>query len=167
MNITSLVLVAAEAHAGAAPAPGGWGVTSDGVLDLLAAAALLVGIFFMLVGALGVLRLPDAYHRLHAASKCTTLGLTGMLIATMLHVDSLAVVGKSAIVIVFTFVAAPIGSHMLAKAAHLVGLPMWERTGEDQLAADKASGDRSRGGWEGERTAEKASCEKCVCSSAA
>ena len=115
--------------------------TASGVRDLLAIIALSFGLFFMFVGVLGVLRLPDAYSRMHAASKCTTLGLTGMLIAAGLHLWTLDVVAKSATVIIFTYIATPIGAHLLAKAAHHGKLPQWDRTLSDELAEDKANPD--------------------------
>ena len=116
------------------------GLTPRAILDIAAALALLVGLFFMFVGALGVLRLPDAYNRIHAASKCVTLGLTGMLIAACLHVGDGSLISKALATIGFTFVATPIGSHLLAKAAHHARLPRWARTLSDELAEDKAAG---------------------------
>ncbi|XAL99978.1 monovalent cation/H(+) antiporter subunit G [Phycisphaeraceae bacterium D3-23] len=104
------------------------------VLDILAIIALAIGLFFMLVGGIGVVRLPDTYHRLHAASKCSTLGLLGLVVAAMLHVGTLAVVTKSIAVIAFAFVAVPVGSHLLAKAAHRDKAPLWEGTLSDELA---------------------------------
>ncbi len=130
----ALTLAAAEAASGAS-------FTISGVRDLLAIIALTIGLFFMFVGVLGVLRLPDAYSRMHAASKCTTLGLTGMLIAAGLHLWTLDVVAKSATVIIFTYIATPIGAHLLAKAAHHGKLLLWDRTLSDELAEDKANPD--------------------------
>ena len=113
-------------------------MASAGVRDFFASIALAGGLFFMLVGALGVLRFPDAYQRIHAASKCTTLGLAGMLVAALLHVWTLDIAGKAIMVIVFTFVASPIGSHLLAKAAHHANIDQWPETLSDELAQDKA-----------------------------
>lgn len=113
------------------------GFTFHALMDWLAAVSLLGGLVFMVIGALGVHRLPDAYNRLHAASKCVTLGLTGMLLAACYHMGTAPIVSKALITIVFTFVANPIGSHLLAKAAHHAGLKQWERTLSDDLAADK------------------------------
>ncbi|MEM1355862.1 MAG: monovalent cation/H(+) antiporter subunit G [Planctomycetota bacterium] len=106
--------------------------------DILAIGFLLAGLFFMFVGALGVVRLPDAYHRLHAASKCSTLGLMGLVAAAMCHVGTLDVMTKSIAVVLFAFVATPVGSHMLAKAAHRDGAEQWKDTLSDELAEDKA-----------------------------
>jgi multicomponent Na+:H+ antiporter subunit G len=117
------------------------GFTWHALMDWLAAIFLLGGLVFMVIGALGVHRLPDAYNRLHAASKCVTLGLTGMLLAACYHLGTAPIVSKAIITIVFTFVANPIGSHLLAKAAHHAGLKQWERTLSDDLAQDKRDPD--------------------------
>ena len=51
----------------------------DTVRDVITVILLGSGLSFMLIGAWGVVRLPDAYHRLHASSKCSTLGLLFVL----------------------------------------------------------------------------------------
>ena len=112
-------------------------MTNQLILDTLAVFFLIGGLFFMLVGAIGVLRLPDAYHRLHAASKCSTLGMMGLALAACLHVGTADVVAKSIAVILFIFVSTPVGSHMLAKAAHRDKADQWDGTLSDELAEDK------------------------------
>ncbi len=109
--------------------------------DTLAVFLLIVGLFFMLVGAVGVFRLPDAYHRLHAASKCSTLGMMGLAAAACLHVGTPDVIAKSVALVLFIFVSTPVGSHMLAKAAHRDRAPQWGGTLSDELAEDKAGGE--------------------------
>lgn len=123
-----------------------------GILDVLTAMAVLFGLFFMFVGAIGIGRLPDFFNRTHAASKCVTLGISGLLIATVLHFAALAVsargdeaapglvgaVTKAVLVIVFTYTAAPVGSHMLARAAHLDRAAKDAHTLGDDLAEDRA-----------------------------
>ncbi|MFW6336231.1 MAG: monovalent cation/H(+) antiporter subunit G [Phycisphaeraceae bacterium] len=106
------------------------------IADLLAIVCLVIGLFFMTVGAVGVLRLPDVYHRLHAATKCTTLGLLGLLLAAILHVHALDVMTKALLTVAFTFVASPVGSHMLAKAALADHAPQWSGTIDDEHAKD-------------------------------
>lgn len=115
------------------------------ILNVLAAGFLVAGLFFLLVGAIGIFRLPDAYNRIHAASKSITLGIIGMLTAAVLALcapdgdydsaEALAAVTKAVLVIIFQFVAAPIASHMLAKAAHADGAAKFAAT-EDELAED-------------------------------
>lgn len=114
------------------------GITFRAFFDLVSALCLLAGLAFMLIGALGVVRLPDAYNRIHAASICVTLGLSAMLVAACFHIGAPPIIMKSIITLVFIFVATPIGSHMLAKAAHDTNLPQWDQTLSDELAEDKA-----------------------------
>ena len=113
------------------------GFTMRALADLIAAALLLGGLLFMFIGSIGVVRLPDGFHRIHAVSVCATLGLTGMLLGACFHIGSIVLISKAAMTIVFLFVAAPAGSHLLAKAAHDGDLPQWEKTLSDELAEDK------------------------------
>lgn len=129
-------------------------ITIRAAFDFISAAFLLAGLFFMFVGALGVVRLPDAYNRIHAASICVTLGLSAMLVAACFHLNAAPILTKSAITIVFIFVATPIGSHMLAKAAHDTNLPQWENTLSDELAEDK-----QRYGWTDREPADEANAD--------
>lgn len=112
------------------------------VIDLLTVAFLLFGLFFLTLAAVGVVRLPDLYHRMHAASKGSTLGVTGLLIASILAFslhpegDLAGIVTRVGLVIVFLFIANPVGSHLLSKAAHLDSAPLWPGTLSDELAED-------------------------------
>jgi multicomponent Na+:H+ antiporter subunit G len=118
------------------------------VFNILSMIALLGGLFFMFIGAFGLWRLPDLFNRMHAATKCITLGITGMLIAVILRMavqegdaQQVSIVGgitKAILVIIFQFVAAPVASHMLSRAAHKDGLKQWEGTLSDDLAQDDA-----------------------------
>jgi len=117
--------------------------TARAFFDLVAAGLLGVGLFFMLVGAIGVVRLPDAYHRIHAASMCTTLGLSAMILAAAFHIGDAAVAAKGVVTIVFLFAAMPVGSHLLAKAAHHGRSPQWPATASDELTEDKADPSRA------------------------
>ncbi|MEM9418277.1 MAG: monovalent cation/H(+) antiporter subunit G [Planctomycetota bacterium] len=107
--------------------------------DIIAGCFVLVGLFFFLVGAVGIIRMPDTYHRLHAATKSSTLGLIGLLVGVVFHIGTGAVDAKVITVIIFAFVAGPVGSHMLAKAALRVGDRQWEGTLSDDHAEDGLS----------------------------
>jgi len=116
--------------------------------DLLTVAAMLFGVFFMTVGAVGLARMPDLYHRMHAATKCVTLGIAGLLIAAAISLITLEeaspvdLITKVLLVIVFQFVANPVGAHLLSKAAHLDGCNPWQGTLSDELEED--SGEHAR-----------------------
>ena len=105
--------------------------------DVITVTFLVVGLGFMLVGVCGIVRLPDAYQRLHASSKCTTLGLLGLLVGAAVHIGTPESIVKATLTIVFAFVATPVGSHALAKSAHAAGMPQWYGTLSDELAEDQ------------------------------
>jgi multicomponent K+:H+ antiporter subunit G len=85
--------------------------------DYLVSAFLLIGAAFVLVGGIGLVRLPDFFMRLHAPTKATTLGVGGMLLASMTHFVALGAPNAHELLItLFLFVTAPVSAHMLAKA---------------------------------------------------
>jgi len=93
-------------------------------LQGVAAALLLVGALFTLVGAIGLLRFPDFFMRLHAPTKAATLGVGGMLLAGMVLAWWQGETGLQALLItLFLFVTAPVSANLLAKAAIHLNLP--------------------------------------------
>lgn len=100
----------------------------SGLRDILVAVSLLTGVLFSLVSAIGLLRLPDLYLRLHATSKTTTLGLAGVLLAVLLHFGSYEVATKVLLVIAFTYFTAPTGAHMIARSAYICAVDWYART---------------------------------------
>ena len=112
----------------------------DTVRDVITVILLGSGLSFMLIGAWGVVRLPDTYHRLHASSKCSTLGLFGMLAGAVVYIGTADALIKAALTLLFAVVATPVGSHILAKAAHNTGLRQWPHTLSDELADDQRDG---------------------------
>ncbi len=87
-------------------------------LEAALSFCLVVGGLFALVGAIGLVRLPDFLTRLHAPTKSTTLGVGGMLAASMLYfIGSGRFVVHELLVVLFLFVTAPVSALMLAQAA--------------------------------------------------
>lgn len=94
--------------------------------DWMVAALLVIGTFFILVSSIGLLRLPDFYSRLHGPSKASTLGVICVLLASVLFFsfdqDFLRI--RKLLAIAFVFLTAPVGVHMLAKAARKSNVPV-------------------------------------------
>lgn len=89
---------------------------------ILSGLLLYAGVFFVLVGNAGLLRMPDFYTRLHAAGLTDTLGAGLVLAGLAVHVGwSLAAV-KLLLIILFLFITGPTASHALAKSALRGGL---------------------------------------------
>lgn len=101
--------------------------------DIISTLLLVIGGAFMLLAGLGVLRMPDLYMRMQAATKASTLGVACMLLAVAVHFDELGVTTRALLVIAFMLLTAPVAAHMIAHAAHVVDVPMWEGTLTDEL----------------------------------
>jgi multicomponent Na+:H+ antiporter subunit G len=93
--------------------------------EAAAAGLLLVGLFFVLAGVVGVLRLPDFYARLHATSKCDTLGLALMVGGVVLHSGLTLTAGKVLLLVVFVGLINATAAHALGRAAYRSGLAPW------------------------------------------
>lgn len=102
-------------------------------LEVVVAVLAAVGTFFVLVGTIGLLRLPDLYTRVHATSKADTLGTVLTLAAASLVFGDVVPTVKILFLLVFTFVTAPTAAHAITRAAYDQGIEPWtlEDGGED------------------------------------
>jgi len=96
------------------------------VLQYIAFFFLFGGFFFLLVGVVGLLRLPDLYTRMHAMGKCDTLGAGLILIALMLLIGDITNITKLFLIGVMIATINPIITHLIAKTAYNRGTPMAE-----------------------------------------
>jgi len=88
----------------------------------LACVSVLAGLFFVLAGTLGVLRLPDFYTRLHAAGMTDTLGAELILIGLIIQSGFTQMSLKLLLVAFFLLMTSPTATHAIAFAAHKAGL---------------------------------------------
>ena len=88
------------------------------MLTALIIIFLLAGLFFFSVGVIGLLRLPDVYCRMHATTKCDTLGAGLMLFALMIYHGLSPDTFKLAFIIAFIWVTNPTAAHIIAKASY-------------------------------------------------
>ncbi|WP_298629297.1 monovalent cation/H(+) antiporter subunit G [uncultured Thermus sp.] len=102
-------------------------------MSLLADLLLLTGTLVFLAAALGLLRFPDFYIRMSAATKAATLGLGLILLGVAVDFGEGLVAFKAVLLVVFLFSTAPIGAHFLGRAAYRLGVPLWQGTHLDEL----------------------------------
>ena len=100
---------------------------------IVAALLILAGSAFAAIAALGILRLPDVYTRMHAASKAGSVGAAMMLIALAFMSTDLAEILRAIAAVFFFLLTAPIGAHLLAKAAYSVGYGLWPQSVLDEM----------------------------------
>ncbi|RDD63878.1 monovalent cation/H(+) antiporter subunit G [Ferruginivarius sediminum] len=101
--------------------------------DILAGVAVLIGAFFVLVAAVGVVRMPDVYVRMHAATKSGTLGSGLMLIGVAIQSGEVDIIMRALAAVVFLIATTPVAAHLLGRAAYICGVPPWRGTWIDEL----------------------------------
>ncbi len=105
--------------------------------EILSLALIGIGVFFMLVASIGILRMPDIFLRMSASSKASTLGVTSLLVATALHFGELGVTSRALATVIFMLLTAPVAAHILGRAAYFVNVPLWQRTWVDELRGER------------------------------
>jgi len=112
-------------------------------------ALILLGTFLMFLAGLGIYRMPDVFTRMHASTKAASLGVGLLLLAASLYFWNMGITTKALTTIAFVFITAPVGAHMLGRAAYLRGACMWEKSvmdeAEGKLKLPKSAGEESSG----------------------
>jgi multicomponent Na+:H+ antiporter subunit G len=88
----------------------------------LAALLLLVGSVFSLLAAIGIVRLPDLYTRMHAASKAGSVGAGFIFLSIMVGSFDGPIILRAIIGLIFLLLTTPVSAHLLARAAYMTGL---------------------------------------------
>lgn len=87
--------------------------------EIVVSVLIIIGVFFSLVGSIGLVKLPDFFTRLHGPTKATTLGVGSMLIASSIYfytqTDTISL--HEILITLFLFLTAPISAHIMSKAA--------------------------------------------------
>ena len=103
-------------------------------LDIVAAVFLAAGCFFSLTGAVGIIRMPDFYSRIHPAGNNDTLAqsliLAGLCFLVWPRYDAMVIV-KLCLIMAALFLTAPVATHAITRAAHLSGLEPWKEDRRD------------------------------------
>ena len=89
------------------------------LFELFVSFLLWGGLFFLFVGTLGLIRLPDLYTRMHATSKCDTLGTGMIILALVFQIHHYNEVIKLLILIAFVWSINPVVTHVIGHIAYL------------------------------------------------
>lgn len=100
------------------------------MIEIIAGLCLLLGTFFVVVASIGILRLPDLYIRMHAATKAGTVGLTFFLLPVALLLQDITVLSRVAGTLFFVVLTSPLAAHLLGRAMMKKGYRMWRREQE-------------------------------------
>jgi multicomponent Na+:H+ antiporter subunit G len=104
------------------------------IAEVAISVLLLVGVSLAFLAALGLQQFPDVFARMHAATKPATLGLLLILTAAAIRLPDPGDTAKLLLVAVLQFVTAPVGAHMVGRAAYRAGTELNPDTVIDELA---------------------------------
>jgi multicomponent Na+:H+ antiporter subunit G len=113
-------------------------VSAGDVLDVLGAALVLLGCFLCFAAALGILRFPDVFSRMHAATKPQTLGLILVAAGVELSLRSWAAFGTVVLITVFQLATAPVAAHLIGRTVYRTDQVRHDLLARDDLAEDLA-----------------------------
>ena len=91
------------------------------------------GVLFILLAAIGVVRMPDFYLRVSVTTKAATLGIGLILISAAIYFGDISVTSRVVAIIFFLFLTAPVAAHMIGRASYFIGTEMWEKSVIDEL----------------------------------
>ncbi len=103
------------------------------MIEIVVSILLIIGALFMLIAAVGIVRMPDLYTRMHAATKSSTMGAGSMYLAVAIFYGDLEIVTRAILVMSFLFLTIPVSAHMIARAAYFIGEPLWKGTVIDEM----------------------------------
>ena len=106
----------------------------NSIIEIIGAFLILIGSIFLLLGALGLVRMPDVYNRIQAGTKASTLGTFLSLFGLVLVIPEWW--GKLILLIIFILITNPVSSHVLARASYCIKVPLFKKTVVDQYEED-------------------------------
>lgn len=103
------------------------------MIEIVSAVVISIGVIFVFIGAVGLLRLPDFYIRVSAITKAATVGVACIMIGVALVYNEISIAIKAFAVVMFLLITSPIASHIIGRAAYNAGVPLWKKTFVDEL----------------------------------
>jgi multicomponent Na+:H+ antiporter subunit G len=106
------------------------------ISNLIVTVFVIAGAFFSLLAAIGVIRFPDVYTRMHAATKAPAFGILLFLIAAVIFFADFHTIAICLMIVIFIFLTAPVATHIISRVAYLLNTEIWSETSIDELAND-------------------------------
>lgn len=103
------------------------------MIDIAIMILVTFGALFVLLAALGIVRMPDLYLRISVTTKAATLGVGMILIGAAVYFNEASITTRALAIVFFLLLTAPVGAHLIGKASYYVGIPLWKRSVVDDL----------------------------------
>ncbi len=92
-----------------------------------------LGAIFILLAAIGLVRMPDLYLRISVTTKAATLGIGLLLVCVAIYYAEMAITSRVLAIILFMMLTAPVGAHLIGRASYFIGIPLWKKSIFDRL----------------------------------
>ncbi|MEO9077574.1 MAG: monovalent cation/H(+) antiporter subunit G [Gelidibacter sp.] len=102
--------------------------------DFLVGTLATFGSIFVLLAAVGLIRMPDTYLRISVTTKAATLGIGLLLLAAAIHFNNLSTTARVLAIVFFVILTAPVGAHLIGRASYFIGVKLWDKSVMDDLA---------------------------------
>ncbi|WP_372917374.1 monovalent cation/H(+) antiporter subunit G [Salegentibacter sp.] len=92
-----------------------------------------LGALFVLLAAIGMIRMPDTYLRISVTTKAATLGVGLLLISAAIYFNDLSTTSRALVIILFVLLTAPVSAHLIGRASYFMGVKLWDKSVMDDL----------------------------------
>jgi multicomponent Na+:H+ antiporter subunit G len=103
------------------------------MIDIIIMIFATLGSVFIFLAALGIVRMPDLYMRISVTTKAASLGVGLVLLSAAIYFAEIGVTTKVLAIVLFIFLTAPIGAHLIGRAAYYIGVPLWKDSLMDNM----------------------------------
>lgn len=104
------------------------------VVEIVVGILAFLGTVFVLLAAIGILRMPDTYLRISVTTKAVTLGIGLLLIAAAIYSYELSITAKILAIILFLLLTAPVSAHLVGRTTYFTGVKLWKGSVMDDMA---------------------------------
>lgn len=101
--------------------------------DFLILGLSTLGALFILLAAIGFVKMPDIYLRISVTTKAVTLGIGLMLASAAVHFGTESIVSRVLAIVFFVFLTSPVGAHLIGRVSYFTGIPLWKNSLHDDL----------------------------------
>ncbi|MEM1223350.1 MAG: monovalent cation/H(+) antiporter subunit G [Verrucomicrobiota bacterium] len=109
------------------------------MISILASCLIILGALFTLVAGIGMVRMPDLYCRMHAATKAGAFGVGLILIAMVMIIPGPRTLIQGLLIVLFFYLTAPIAAHMIGRAGLLRKIELWRVQAEETEVTDSSN----------------------------
>lgn len=102
-------------------------------MNIFIGIMITAGTLFVLLAAIGLIRMPDTYLRISVNTKAATLGISLLLGSVAFYFSDLGTTSRTFVIVLFLFLTAPVGAHLIGRASYFIGNKLWDKSKMDDL----------------------------------